>query len=107
MSRINEFTDLATIAEVMEIGDTLKGKSICVSGHLGRPRQDIKKLIEMAGGEFNDTLTGFTTHLLTNADWTKGSTVGKVSSKYAKAARYGVKIINEKQFYDILCSSSA
>ena len=106
MARINEFTDLATIAEVMEIEGVLKGKRICITGHLGRPRKDIVKLIEMAGGEFHDSVKWNTTHMLTNGDWNPNSTTGKVSSKYTKARQYGVDFINEKQFYNILCGET-
>lgn len=109
MARVNEFTDLATVIEVMEVKDCLKDAKICITGHLGRPRQDIEKLIRTAGGEVHTSIKWSTTHLLTNADWTAGSTHGgsvgkkKVSSKYAEACRYKVKIISEKDFYDILC----
>ena len=103
--RINEFTDLATIAEVMEIQNTLKGMRIAISGHLGRNRQDVVKIIEMAGGVFHDSVKINTTHLLTNQDWTAGSTVGKVSTKFEKARRLGIKMITEKDFYDQICGS--
>ena len=105
MARINEFTSLGEIAEIMEISGTLTGKKICVTGHMGRKREDIKKLIKMAGGEFHDSVKWNTTYLLTNSDWTPGSTNGKVSSKFVKAQRQGIKFISEQVFYDMLCAS--
>jgi len=102
--RVNEYTNLAEIAQVMEIRNVLQGKRICVTGHLGRPRQEIAKIIGMADGVFHERIQYDTTHLLTNADWNAGSTAGKVSSKFIKAQKNGVKFINEKDFYDLLCS---
>jgi NAD-dependent DNA ligase len=104
--RVNEFTNLADIAQVMEIQGVLTGKRICITGHLGRPRIEIIRIIEMAGGEFHDTIRPTTSYLLTNSDWNAGSTAGKVSSKFARARKNGVKIIDEKQFYDMLCGTA-
>lgn len=104
MARINEFTDMATIVEVMEIFNVLRGRSICISGHLGRPRKEIVDIIERAGGIFHSSIKYTTDFLLTNADWT--NTANGVASKYQKATKKGVKIINEKDFYDLICESS-
>jgi NAD-dependent DNA ligase len=105
MARINEFTSLGEIAEVMADSSSLRGMRIAITGHLGRPRADVARIIEMAGGVFQDRVAGDTTHLLTNSDWSEGSVFGK-STKYMKAKRMGVRMISEKDFYDILCKTA-
>ena len=85
----------------------LKGRRICISGRLGKTRDEIVKLIEDAGGTFHDTIKSDTTHLLTNADWTKNSINGKGSSKLDKARRWGVRIISEKEFFAMLTAADA
>jgi NAD-dependent DNA ligase len=101
MARNNEFTKLADVVEVMEVPvGCLKGKRICITGHLGKPRQEIARIIEQGGGIFHDTVKYDTTHLLTNADWT--TTKGSTSSKYQKARSYGCKFINEAEFFAML-----
>lgn len=104
MARINEFTDMATIVEIMEVSDTLRGKNICITGHLGRPRKDIVNIIGLAGGVFHNSVKWNTDLLLTNADWTNAA--GNVASKFQKAIQKGVKTISEKDFYDLICGSS-
>lgn len=108
MARVNAMTDMSVIAEVMEVRDAFKGMKICITGHLGRKREDIVKLIESGGGVFHDNIKAWnTTHLLTNADWTKNSINGKVSGKFAKAQQYRIKIISEQQFYDMMLAAEA
>lgn len=112
MARINEFTDLGLIAEIMEVNGSLTKKRyggdyplvFCISGHLGRPRKDMVALIEQAGGEYCSTPKYKVDYLITNNDWTKNST-GKVSAKVLKAQKNSVKIIGEQQFYDMLMPS--
>lgn len=101
MARNNEFTQLAEVVEVMEVPQNcLKGKRICITGHLGKPRGEIARIIEQGGGVFHETVKYDTTHLLTNSDWT--TTKGRVSSKFAKAKTYGCKFINEAEFFQML-----
>ena len=108
MARTNEMSQMADVAAVMLDDSTaLRGKRICISGHLGKTRDEIVKLIEDAGGTFHDTIKSDTTHLLSNADWTKGSINGKVSSKFDKARRWGVRIISEKDFFAMLTAADA
>ncbi len=100
MARHNERTDLIDIIEVMEIsGEPLKHMRICITGHLAKPRNEIIKLILLSGGQFHKTVSRDTTHLLTNEDW---GSVNSVSKKFAKARQYGVKIITEDQFLDLI-----
>lgn len=101
--RKNETTDFLDVVIVMEpAGRPLKGMRICLTGHLSKERSEWVKLIEQAGGIFHKSVGYNTTHLCTNADWSKGSINGKVSSKYAKAQQHGVKIINEQDLVNLL-----
>lgn len=106
MARKNEMTNVATVLEVMEPEpDALRYCRICISGHLGRPRDQVAAMIEKAGGEFHKSMTWRTTHLVTNKDWSKG-TVNGVSSKVRKAREMGVKVITEQELYDLMLVSS-
>lgn len=102
MARCNDMTDLATVISVMEVTGALKGQSVCITGHLGRPRAEIVKIIKTAGGNFDERPRYGTTYMVTNMDWTKGTVKGKKSSKLQEAELYHVKIINEQTFYNIV-----
>ena len=103
--RNNEMTNVATVLEVMEPSPTaLRGYRICISGHMGRPRDRIAEMIADAGGEFHKSLTQRTTHLVTNGDWSAGTIKGKVSSKVRKAREYGARVLSEQQLYDLMMS---
>jgi len=104
MARINEHTDLASIIEVMEVQNALKGRRFSITGHLGRPRKEIVAIIKQAGGYFDKAPNYNTTYLITNLDWNEGSTVCKgASNKLLKARELGVKIISEAKFYEMIC----
>jgi NAD-dependent DNA ligase len=105
MARQNECSDLAVVAEVMEVDDAFRGKRFSVTGHVGVTRDRFVELVEKAGGVFDKTPTYGTTYLVTNSDWTQGSIVGTKSNKLRKAEQLGVKIINEKRFFEMLISS--
>jgi NAD-dependent DNA ligase len=98
MARVNEFSDLAEVLLVMEPEKKLKGMGFSITGHLGRPRKDIIKIIEMAGGHFEKTVNWGVRYLITNEDWTNKTE----SIKFRKAERNGVKIISEAEFYALL-----
>ena len=113
MARINEFTDLSLVFEILEVEGTLTKKIwnknvpliFSISGHLGRSRKDMISIIKQGGGEFRPTPVWDCDYLITNNDWNEGSTKGKVSKKVAKAQREGIKIISEQEFYDMLMPS--
>ena len=98
-------TNLAEIVAVMEVTDTLKKKSFCITGHLGKPRAEIEQLIVQAGGRVDKSVTGSTNYLITNEDWTKGTVKGK-SSKLLKAERNGTRIISEAKFFEMLTNET-
>jgi len=106
MAKQNEFSNLWDVAEVMEVTGAFKGKSFSITGHLGRPRDAIVKIIEQAGGVFHKTPEWGTTYLITNREWNAGSTVREgTSRKLLKAQRNGTKIISEKQFCEMLIAA--
>jgi NAD-dependent DNA ligase len=103
MARQNEKTDMWTVIEVMEVSNALRGKSFSITGHLGRPRPVIVKIIETAGGRFEAEPRRGVTYLITNRDWNKGSTVeAKRSNKLIAAERLGIKIISEDEFCQLI-----
>jgi NAD-dependent DNA ligase len=107
MARINSMTNMATIIEIMEVGNALKGKRFSITGHLGRPRKEIVAIIEQAGGYFDKSPVWGTNYLITNLDWNEGSTVTKGASRKLLAAHdKGIKIINEAKFYEMICASA-
>jgi BRCT domain type II-containing protein len=99
MAKNNESTPLWQVVEVMEVSNALKGKVFSITGHLGLPRPAIVKIIETAGGRFEERPRFGVHYLITNKDWNKGSTVDpKKSSKFIEAERHRIKIIDEAQF---------
>jgi len=106
MARKNENTNLGLMMEIMEPSeDALRGLSFSITGHLGRPRGDVVKLIESAGGRFHRSPAPDTRYLITNNDWNTGSVKGGRSKKLMAAERSGVKIISESEFYEMLTKS--
>jgi NAD-dependent DNA ligase len=99
MAKKNDSTALWQVVEVMEVSNALKGKRFSITGHLGLPRPAIVKIIETAGGQFEERPRYGTHYLITNKDWNAGSTVDpKKSSKFIEAERNRIKIISEEQF---------
>jgi DNA ligase (NAD+) len=106
MARNNHHTGMAEVVSVMEPESTLKGKTFCMTGHLGKPRAEIQNMIIAAGGQVSSSLTQYVTHLITNEDWTATTVGGSGSTKYQKAQRYGTKIISEAKFYEMIMQGS-
>lgn len=104
--RVNDQTPLATVVEIMEPGNALRGKRFSITGHLGRVREEIVKIIEECGGYFDKVPTYGTHYLITNKDWNAGSVQGKKSNKLRKAEENGVKIISEAKFYEMIMSNA-
>jgi len=98
--------NLAAVIDVMEITGVLKGKTFSITGHLGRPREEIVAIIQRAGGAFEErpkNVWGRERFLITNKDWNANSTVQpKKSSKLIEAERNGWKILSENEFYTML-----
>lgn len=106
MAKINEHTDLWSVVEIMEVSNAFRGMSFSITGHLGKKRDDIVKIIEQAGGTFHKAPAYGTTYLITNHDWNSSSTVVTgASRKLLKAQSNGVKIISEADFCNLLISA--
>jgi NAD-dependent DNA ligase len=105
--RGSEEAATATVLDVMEITDVLKGKSFSITGHLGLPREQVVSLIEKAGGVFHKSPTWGTSYLVTNKDWNASSTVASGTSRKLEAARRnGTKIITETELYAMITELS-
>ena len=102
MARKNDHTDLWTVVEVMEVTNAFNGMSFSITGHLGRKRDDIVKIIETAGGRFDKQPDFHTTYLITNRDWTAATVRKGASKKLLRAQERGTKIISESVFCQML-----
>lgn len=75
----------------------LIGKIFCVTGEFVnfKPRKKLEELIESLGGKLTGSVSAKTSYLLTN-DTTSGS------KKNQDAIKYGVRIMNENEFLDMI-----
>lgn len=72
----------------------LEGKSFVLTGALeSMPRDEAKTKIKRLGGEVNESVSKNTTYVVVGAD---------PGSKYDKAKKLGVKILNEEEFVKLL-----
>lgn len=102
--RNNDNTKLATVIDVLEPApDALRGRVVCITGHMGKPRAEVEELVRRAGGQTTPDVAWDTNLLVSNQDWSAG-TIGdkKKSSKQIKAERRGVKVVSEKELYDMM-----
>ena len=80
----------------LPVEGSLKGKHICVTGKLeGYSRKEIESLIKDNGGIADSSVTSKTDILVTNEP-------ASGSSKLKAAAKYGTKIISEREFIDLI-----
>jgi DNA ligase (NAD+) len=78
--------------EAEQLSDTLKGKTIVISGNFGISRDEMKALIAAHGGKNSGSVSGKTAFLLA------GEKAGP--EKLKKAESLGVRIITEKEFME-------
>jgi DNA ligase (NAD+) len=76
-----------------ERGTKLAGKMFVLTGTLTRPRDQVKKVIEDAGGRVSGSVSKKTNYVIAGAD---------AGSKLDKAKELGVKVIGEKDLDDLL-----
>ena len=77
-------------------GGLLSGKSFCFTGELvTMKRADAEQLVKKNGGTIKSSVTKDLSYLVTN-DTTSGS------SKNVKAAKFGIPVIDEKQFLELI-----
>lgn len=81
-------------AEKVELGSSLKGKTIVITGSLSRPRSEFKALAEAHGAKVVSGSVSKNTSLLLAGE--------KAGSKATKAESLGVTIINEEQFNELI-----
>lgn len=80
----------------LETGGKLAGKSFCFTGELHRmKRSDAEALVKANGGNCKSSVTKDLSFLVTND-------VSSGSSKNQKAAKFGIPVINEDQFFEML-----
>jgi DNA ligase (NAD+) len=92
--------DLLEVLEVKKIsGGPLKGKSVCITGDLSKPRKTVQKMIMDAGGTVQNSVSKGTTYLVTNDTDT-------TSKKMMSAKKNGATIISEQQLMDLMSISS-
>jgi DNA ligase (NAD+) len=85
-----------TETETTPASGNLKGLSIIISGVFSRPRDEIKELIETNGGKNVSSISSKTDYLIA------GENMGP--AKLEKAQKFGIKIISEKEFINIINS---
>jgi DNA ligase (NAD+) len=96
MSELGIDPERAARAEVAKAGP-LVGAGCVLTGSLSRPRTEYAKLIELAGGNVQGTVTTKTKYLIV------GANVG--ASKTEKARALGTEVINEEKLLEMISLS--
>lgn len=97
--------NLANIKRILEIvkiekqtyqdGGVLEGLSICITGPLvSMSRPKMQELIKIHGGKPASSVSSSTTHLVTNET--------TPTSKFKKATGFGIPVITEKEFLEMI-----
>jgi len=73
----------------------MTGQTIVISGTLRKKRSEYEKMIRQNGGRVSKSITKNTSCLLLGPDKEGGG-------KHRKALAYGVPVITESEFYQIL-----
>jgi DNA ligase (NAD+) len=92
---IETLSKVIDIVDVVEATGNLKGKSFCLTGAMSKPRKEIEKAIEAAGGEVKSSVCRGLTYLV-QAD--ENST----SSKSEKAKSLGTLILGEAELWKMM-----
>ena len=85
-------------AEQKQANDKIAGKTFVLTGTLSRPRNEVESLIESFGGRTSGSVSKKTDFVLA------GQSAG---SKLDKAQALGVKVLSEKEFFDMIGSNQA
>lgn len=95
-SEMNYLVDSQLVTIQTSVAGKLSGKSFCFTGELKtRKRQDAENLVKQNGGSTKSSVTKDLSFLVTND-------VSSGSSKNQKAAKFGVPVISEQEFLDLL-----
>ncbi|MDR2937648.1 MAG: NAD-dependent DNA ligase LigA [Prevotellaceae bacterium] len=93
LSKLRE-VGLCFVAEKkQQTSSKLEGLTFVITGTLSRPREDFKAVVDEHGGKVITAISGKTSYLLAGE---------KAGSKLEKAAKLGVKILDEQQFFDLI-----
>jgi DNA ligase (NAD+) len=92
---VKELDDLGVrlVGQKKERGTKLAGKTFVLTGTLTRPRDQVKKMIEDAGGRVAGSVSGKTDYVVAGTD---------AGSKLDKAKDLGVSVIGEKDLAELL-----
>lgn len=95
-SEMNYLVDSQLVTIQTSVAGKLSGKSFCFTGELKTmKRQDAENLVKQNGGSTKLSVTKDLSFLVTND-------VSSGSSKNQKAAKFGVPVISEQEFLDLL-----
>ena len=94
-STVDKLSKIIEIMDVVEASGNLNGKSFCLTGAMSKPRKDIEKAIEAAGGEVRSSVGRGLTYLV-QAD------AGSTSSKSEKAKKLGTVILGEAELWEMM-----
>ena len=95
-SEMNYLVDSQLVTIQTSVAGKLSGKSFCFTGELKTmKRQDAENLVKQNGGFTKSSVTKDLSFLVTND-------VSSGSSKNQKAAKFGVPVISEQEFLDLL-----
>lgn len=79
-----------------KVAQTMSGKVICITGTLNHvSRKELQKMVENAGGKVTDSVSRKTNYLVNND-------LESQSSKNMNAKKFGVDIVSEDDFLNIL-----
>jgi DNA ligase (NAD+) len=76
------------------VGGPLAGRTFCVTGTLSRPRGEVRRDIEAAGGRFVTSVTKETQFLVAGAETGEG--------KLKAAAKHGTRVVDEATLYRLI-----
>ena len=95
-SEMNYLVDSQLVTIQTSVAGKFSGKSFCFTGELKTmKRQDAENLVKQNGGSTKSSVTKDLSFLVTND-------VSSGSSKNQKAAKFGVPVISEQEFLDLL-----
>lgn len=93
--KINALIDSGVVFEENVVEQTLAGYKFVITGSTNRKRDDLKNDIEKLGGKLVGAISKNINYLVTNSTDT-------TSSKYQKAIKLGIDIINEDKLLDLM-----
>ena len=94
-AKINNLIDAGVIFEENVVEQKLSGYKFVITGSTNRKRDDLKNDIEKLGGKLVGAISKNINYLVTNSTDT-------TSSKYQKAVKLGIDIINEDTLLDLM-----